>query len=303
MKEFDFINKVIDSVKPHPKMILGPGDDTALIKNSEQEGSLITVDMLLDGTHFELAKTDPYLIGHKAMAVNISDIAAMGGTPYACVISVALSKGDNIQLERIYQGIQDICSKFNIALAGGDTNSWNGPFAISVTLLGEPHPKGAIKRSGAKVGDIVYVTGALGDSLKGGHLDFTPRVEEAKILMDKYNIHAMIDISDGLASDLNHICDQSKVGVHLVGEQIPQTPSLASLPDKDQALKKALTDGEDFELCFTVDEETSRLIEKECPLKIPLTRVGRCVSESGIYLSTNGQKMTRLDIKGFEHSF
>src|SRR5262249_46641465 len=152
------------------------------------------------------------------------------------VVSVALpKKGGRKLAEELYRGLRQVADEFDTAIAGGDTNSWNAPLVISVTVLGEPTGRGAVKRAGAKPGDWLFVTGALGGSIRGKHLDFTPRVREAQQLHSLVELHAMIDISDGLAADVHHICEESRCGAVLIAESIPLK--------KDVSLESALSDG------------------------------------------------------------
>src|ERR1019366_5184421 len=212
---------------------------------------LITTDMLLEGSHFVLADVGPRRVGRKAMAVNLSDIAAMGGRPIAAFASVALPRGNTeVIAKELYLGMLDMAAPFHTDIAGGDTNSWNGGLVISVTVLGEPGPQGPILRRGARPGDWLFVTGPLGGSILGKHLDFTPRIKEALLLQEHAAIHAMIDISDGLSADAFHICEESACGLVLVAERIPIADAARGLAVGKAPLDHALTDGEDFELAF-----------------------------------------------------
>ncbi|MEZ6046191.1 MAG: thiamine-phosphate kinase [Planctomycetaceae bacterium] len=183
--EFDLINRLRQQVASHPRLRLGIGDDAAeLLFGKENSPVLVTVDMLMDQVHFDLSTTDPVLIGRKALAVNLSDIAAMGGEAVAVVISYALPQGSGVKLaEELHQGIVQLANQYDVAVAGGDTNSWKGPLVISVTALGQPIGSAPIKRSGAQPGDFLFVTGTLGGSLAGHHLTFEPRLHEARELV------------------------------------------------------------------------------------------------------------------------
>src|SRR5438128_8749532 len=166
--------------------------------------------MLLDGSCFVLAEAGPWRVGRKAMAGNLSDIAAMAGRPVAAFVSVGLPRRGGRQLaEELYRGLREVADAFDTAIAGGDTNSWDGPLVISVTLLGETTARGPVRRGGARPGDWLLVTGPLGGSILGKHLTFTPRVREAQQLHLQTDLHALIDISDGLAADVSHICQES----------------------------------------------------------------------------------------------
>ncbi|HYV38471.1 MAG TPA: thiamine-phosphate kinase, partial [Gemmataceae bacterium] len=207
MSEFAFINWLRRRTPADPRVAIGPGDDCAAIRFPTDQPCLITTDMLLEGSCFRIAEAGPRRVGRKAMAVNLSDIAAMAGQPLAAVVSVGLPRQAGMALaQELDAGLREMADALNVAIVGGDTNSWDGPLVISVTLLGQPTGRGPVTRSGAKAGDWLLVTGPLGGSILGKHLDFTPRVREAIALHAAADLHAMIDISDGLAADLNHIC-------------------------------------------------------------------------------------------------
>src|SRR5207253_7470006 len=231
------------------RVLLGPGDDTAALGWPADTPCLVTADMLLEGSCFLLAEAGPRRVGRKAMAVNLSDIAAMAGRPVAAVVSVGLPRrGGRALAEELYRGLREVADAFDTAIVGGDTNSWDGPLVISVTLLGEATGRGPVRRSGARPGDWLLVTGPLGGSILGKHLDFTPRVREALRLHEAADLRAMIDVSDGLAADLQHICRESGCGAVLDAGRIPIADAARALNDGRAPLEHALTDGEDFEL-------------------------------------------------------
>src|SRR5262249_17440773 len=208
--EFAFIDWIRGRSPAAGRVLLGPGDDTAALGWPAHATCLITTDMLLEGSCFLLAEAGPRRVGRKAMAVNLSDIAAMAGRPVAAVVSVGLPRtGGRALAEELYLGLREVADAFATALVGGDTNTWDGPLVIAVTLLGEATPRGPVRRAGALPGDWLLVTGPLGGSILGKHLTFTPRVQEALELHARADLHAMIDISDGLAADVNHICEES----------------------------------------------------------------------------------------------
>jgi thiamine-monophosphate kinase len=281
--EFSFISWLRERTPQGSRVLVGPGDDTAVLAGSSRS-QLITVDMLMDGTDFILNEVGGHAAGRKAMAVNLSDIAAMAGVPVAAVVSVALPKRGGRELaEQLHLGLREMADAFGVSLVGGDTNSWNHPLAISVTLMGEATDRGPVLRSGAKSGDWLLVTGPLGGSLLGKHMTFTPRIREAIQLHEAAPIHAMIDISDGLAADLQHILDESKCGAKLDEAAIPISPDAVerSLATGRSPLHHALHDGEDFELILAVDPaDGARLLQQFSML----TKIGECV-ESGLWLN------------------
>jgi thiamine-monophosphate kinase len=241
-------------------------------------------------------------VGRKAMAVNLSDIAAMAGRPIAAVVSVGLPRrGGRALAEELYLGLREVADAFDTAVVGGDTNSWEGPLVLSVTILGEATERGPVRRSGAQVGDWLLVTGPLGGSILSKHLEFTPRVREALQLHAIADLHAMIDISDGLAADVWHICTESRCGAVLRAESIPLTPEAHQMTDGRTPLEHGLADGEDFELVFAVGpEEGRRLIETQPVPGITLSHIGDCV-EAGLWLEEQGQRRP-LEPTGYVHA-
>ncbi|RYZ54762.1 MAG: thiamine-phosphate kinase, partial [Proteobacteria bacterium] len=237
MNEIELIESLKRLCPSNESVILGIDDDAAILKATLRE-SLICADMLMDGSHFLLNAAGPERIGHKALAVNLSDIAAMGGRALSAFVSLALPKhlANEAFLLPFYRGMSALAREFDVAIAGGDTNIWNGPLVVNVTVLGEAHPKGSIRRSTAKAGDRIFVTGPLGNSIEGHHLSFRPRLDEAKQLMDEFTLNSMMDISDGLGKDLRTICRQSAVGARIDRAAIPIRSTLKNHPD---ALKKA----------------------------------------------------------------
>ena len=281
--EFAFISWLRERTPGGPRVIVGPGDDTAVLVGSIKP-QLITVDMLMDGTDFILDEVGGRAAGRKAMAVNLSDIAAMAGVPHSAVVSVALPKAGGRELaEQLHLGLCDMADAFGVSLVGGDTNSWDHPLAISITLLGEATERGPVLRSGAKPGDWLLVTGPLGGSLLGKHLTFTPRVREALELHEAAPIHAMIDISDGLAADLQHILDESGCGANLDEASIPISNDAVkrSRVTGKTPLQHALGDGEDFELILAVDPADGSKLLHSFPW---LKKIGECV-ERGLWLN------------------
>lgn len=278
-------------------MTIGIGDDTAGYRFEAGRETLVTTDMLLDGSCFILAEAGAEAVGRKALAVNLSDIAAMAGVPRAAVISLALPRAGGAEIARgVFGGIRKLAAEYEVDIIGGDTNSWDGPLAISITLMGEATTKPPVRRSGAKVGDAIFVTGRLGGSILGKHLTFMPRVREALRLHERFDLHSMIDISDGLARDLHHICTASGCGAVLEASEIPLADAAHELSRRDGAspLEHALRDGEDFELCFTVAEADAACVEAE-----GCHRIGRIV-ESDYTLILEGEPVP-LSPRGYEH--
>jgi thiamine-monophosphate kinase len=182
---------------PHPRLRLGLGDDAAVLRMAEVEQCVFTVDMLMDQVDFRLPEADPRQVGRKALAVNLSDLAAMASEPLAAVVALALPRRSGMELAvGLYEGMLPLAEEYDLAIAGGDTNSWDGPLVVSITLLGKVTPRGPLIRGGARPGDWIVVTGSFGGSILGRHLTFQPRVREALRLAELYDLHAGIDVSD-----------------------------------------------------------------------------------------------------------
>jgi thiamine-monophosphate kinase len=289
--EFDYIDWLRRQTPADRRVVVGPGDDTAVLALTPHAPCLVTTDMLLDGSCFILAEAGPKLVGRKAMAVNLSDIAAMAGRPVAAVVSVGLPRqGGRALAEELYRGLREVADAFDTPIVGGDTNSWQGPLAISVTLIGEPTGSGAVLRSGGKIGDWLFVTGPLGGSIRGKHLSFQPRVREAMRLHELVHLHAMIDISDGLAADLQHICKESRCGAVLRAEAIPISDDARLMSDARSPLDHALGDGEDFELLFAVSPGDGEQLLRDQPIAgVQLFHMGELVGD-GLWLEAAGHR-------------
>jgi thiamine-monophosphate kinase len=233
-----------------PLVPLPAGDDLAILNWNAADLLLIGVDQVLDQIHFDSAIHSPRAIGIKAMNRNISDCAAMGCLPAGALISVALPRGSGLDYAKeLYNGLRDAADRFDCAIIGGDTGTWNGKLALSVTILGRSAGITPIPRTGAQPGDGIYVTGPLGGSIGGRHMTFSPRVPEGRELAASGTVTAMIDLSDGLSRDLPRICanailDAATIPIHPDVELHPGTSARDSLDH-------ALHDGEDYELLFT----------------------------------------------------
>src|SRR5271166_226116 len=211
--EQQFIAWLRQRLPAHPLLHLGPGDDAAILRMAGIDKCVITVDLLTEGVDFLLAEVDARRVGRKALAVNLSDLAAMAARPLAAVVAVALPREGGRELAvQLYEGILPLAENYHLAIAGGDTNSWEGPLVLTATLLGQVTARGPLLRRGAMAGDRIVVTGAFGGSILGRQFDFEPRVNEALLLNERYELHAGMDISDGLAIDLSRLVQESGVG-------------------------------------------------------------------------------------------
>ena len=292
---FEFgIIKWIRSVTPLAKGVLvGIGDDCATLKLRSSR-CLLKIDQLVEGLHFECKSATPAQIGRKAVARPLSDIAAMTGTPRAAVISVLLRPSFTpSQVRRMYLGMKAMADEFGMAIVGGDIAAGGDRLVISVSILGESNTRGDVLRSGARPGDAIFVTGDLGGSILGKHLDFTPRIREAHELARTVPLNSMIDISDGLAADLQHILEESNVGGVLEAAALPVSQSAEQLAAKTKrpVLDHVLNDGEDYELLFTVPRRAAAKVPARLSTGVPLRGIGRIIKRRGLWLQdTAGRK-------------
>ena len=291
--EHEAIRRIVAKLGEHPELVVGAGDDCAVCAvPATGSDQVFTTDPLVEGVHF-LAGEKPERVGHKAVGRVLSDIAAMGAAPQWILVNVVAPPESGIDyLERVYDGMNGLCERFGTVIIGGDLAQ--GPvFELHVFGTGLVPSGNALLRSGATVGDLIYVTGPLGCSLEGKHLDFMPRVEEGLFLRESGAVNSMMDISDGLATDLRHIISQSGVGAILDRGQIPSNGSL----------EQALFDGEDFELLLTVPEEQANVLEDTWRERFSSTlhRVGVISDKAGVLeLSADGC-VEVIQSKAFEH--
>jgi len=297
--ELTFLRWLRERIPTSPNIPLGIGDDCALLAQQSGKQTVVTTDMLMDGTDFILNECGPIAAGRKALAVNLSDLAAMGAKPVAAFVSIAVSKQDGggqalAMAKGIFEGLLPLADEFDWAIAGGDTNSWNGPLVISVTAIGEVPVGRAWLRSGAQPGDAILVTGNFGRSIAGKHLTFTPRVREALHLQEtKTNIHAAIDVSDGLSLDLSRVCSASSCGAQIELAKIPLSP--------EANWRHALSDGEDFELILAVPPHEAERLLREQPLGTQLTQIGTFTAEQGLKQQLPTGEVLPLEPRGYEH--
>ncbi|NQT90929.1 MAG: thiamine-monophosphate kinase [Candidatus Omnitrophica bacterium] len=298
--EFELIRRISKRVKPGPSVVKGIGDDCAVLKYTKGKYLLFTTDMIIEDIHFKRAPAlsklgiagsrkggaSPEQIGHKALAVNISDIAACGGTPKWAVVSVGLPAQIGYGYTRaIFSGIETLARRFNIDIVGGDTNL-SDKLMVSVALMGEVKKKELTLRSGAKDKDIIVLTGPIEE--EPDHLNFIPQLKEARYLVKNLKVNSMIDISDGFLSDLNHILSSSRKGAVVYECMIPR-PSEAPV-------NKLLNTGEQFHLIFTIPP--SEL--KKLPRGTYAVGTIQEKTKGIVYVTMRGKK-TRIPLKGYEH--
>jgi len=309
MSEFEIIKMIQNVIPKNMQGVPGIGDDTAVLRVDSKTSYLFTTDVIVEGVDFIMGELSPDWVGRKALAVNISDIAAMGGEPQACVVSLGIpSRLSANWIRHFYSGLIRLAGNYKTACVGGDI-SRSKQFFASVALIGKAKPSEIILRQGAKDGDWIGVTGGLGGSILGHHYQFRPRVAEAQFLVHSCKPSSMIDISDGFLQDLDHLLARSKIGAQLFSEQIPVSPAALKLAkgNVSKAFEHALTDGEDFELLFTVSSERKKQLEKMWSRhfrKTPLSWVGRLrKSLRGVEWFQEGRKIRppKLKKKGFSH--
>lgn len=308
MNEFDLIARLIPNLPRNESVVVAAGDDCAVLDlGVPGQFLLFKTDAVVEGIHFN-AETVPQKVGRKALARCLSDIAAMAGTPTAALITIGLPRNfDVTYVEAVYEGLRTVASEHGVAIVGGETTTNPDRVLISISLLGTVPKERCLLRSGAKQGDAIFVTGLLGGSLAGRHLEFQPRLAHARWLAENFAVHSMIDLSDGLAGDLRHILHASQVGAELLARAIPITRE-ARMAARDSSAAKppllaALTDGEDFELLFTLPAKSSVPLVDAWKLQFPdvqLSCIGRVTGEPGIRLrDKDGVRL--LNVHGYTH--
>lgn len=319
--EFGLIERIQKATPRGRGVRLGIGDDAAWVE-CRRNSLLITSDLLVEGVHFDLQWTSFYALGYKALSVNLSDLAAMGGCPAYLLLSLGIPVDFKVEdIEAFYRGVRELASQTGVALVGGDTSAADR-FFISVALVGYA-PYRPITRSGAKVGDDLYVTGTLGDSALGlellkkrisrdeGHETAylisrhrlpTARVKAGTLLAQKRLARAMTDISDGLLQDLSHLCKASRVGAVVWEDSLPLSRAYRLCAGRKRA-SYALTGGEDYELLFCLRErDNARLRKAHRQLGVPVTRIGNCVpARDGIKVLTSKGECLSFPVMGHDH--
>ncbi len=317
--EFGLIARIRAQVQDPAELPLGIGDDCAAARVPEGELLLTTTDLLIEQVHFRRDWTDLETLGRKSVAVNVSDIAAMGGTPRQIYLGVGLPADLPLeQIEAFMRGVLAACSSYGATLAGGDTCRSPGPLFLSVTAQGSVPPAQLVTRGGARPGDAVYVSGTLGDSalalrlllagaqpppeLARRHHDPQARVALGRSLAAGGLATAMIDLSDGLLGDLGHILEASGVGARLEAGALPLSVALrAALPEPREQQDLALTGGEDYELLFTVPPQHEAAVAVLSCAELPLTRIGSIRAEAGLELVDPDGSPRSLPQGGFRH--
>lgn len=316
MKEFELIKQFFaEQVVRRRDVVIGIGDDCAIVKSAEQQNIAVTTDTLVAGVHFP-ENTSPRAIGHKSLAVSLSDLAAMGAEPAWISLAITLPSADQTWLEEFCAGVFELCEYFNVQLIGGDTTQ--GPLSITVTAQGYTPEDKHITRSGAKPGDWLFVTGVVGDAALAlqnhfgnievagvfaeqvkAKLDYPkPRLLVGQTLRDYAS--SALDISDGLLADLQHICDASSVGANLVLEDIPMSKALTETLG-EKAIELALNGGDDYELLFTVSETNKVAMETALgQIGVPFSCIGQINAGDSITTTLN-TKPVQINAAGYQH--
>ena len=307
MNERELIARLLPTLPRNESVIVAAGDDCAVLDLGAPEYVLFKTDAVVEGIHFT-KEAAPERVGRKALARCLSDIAAMAGRPIAALVTLGLpAKFDVGEVDRLYAGLNSLATAHHVAIVGGETTTNPGGVLVSIALLGTVDKSRCALRSGARAGDAVFVTGKLGGSIQGKHFDFEPRGREAQWLAAQFEIHSMIDLSDGLATDLRHVLKASGVGAELLSPAIPISAE-AKLAARGESSAKppllaALTDGEDFELLFTLSgRQAVPLMDawKEQFPNLPLSCIGRITAEHGLRIrDKNG--IRPLNVHGYTH--
>ena len=304
MDEFSFIKWIKRNQKKDKNTIIGIGDDCSSIKINHNLLYLITTDMLVEGTHFELKKNTPRKIGKKSIACSISDIAAMGCPAKYAVVSICFPLKTKTKFAKeLFLGMKEEADEYNIKIIGGDIVSGKKMLAINVTMFGKNDGLKPVTRSGAKVNDAIMITGTLGGSILKKHISFKPRLKESLILNKKFSINSMIDVSDGLVADLNHILEESGTGAILYEDKIPISADAKKLARKTSlsALHHALHDGEDYELLFTLSNKESEKLLASRSLSIRVSKIGHIKKPHSLFMQDSNGKLKKLKPLGYKH--
>ncbi|MBW2466874.1 MAG: thiamine-phosphate kinase [Deltaproteobacteria bacterium] len=328
--ERDFINSIQEYVQKYgherESLIKGIGDDCAVLAKAGEDCLLLTTDTLVEGVHFDLAWHPPYLLGRKCASVNLSDIAAMGGQPKICLLSIGFHGAGQTWFDEFMAGFTKALEEYDVLLVGGDTVKSSNELIISVTVLGEGNREQIRYRSGAKPGDLVWVSGPLGCSAAGlelcrktqshsvenadrqqlvnAHLDPHAEVDLGIFLAACGLVHAMIDVSDGLATDLAHLCQVSNVGAEIQQDLLPVSESLegAARELNVNVFDWVLKGGEDYQLLFTTGPEDEQKLRQLVTERFDrdIFRLGKIIDEQGVFLC-NGTERHDISYQGYDH--
>ncbi|TWI53946.1 thiamine-phosphate kinase [Halalkalibacter nanhaiisediminis] len=322
--EFAFISKIAPIKTYQSSLVQGIGDDAAVYRGSEKMDEVVCVDTMVEGVHFRRDTLSPYQIGKKGLAINVSDLAAMGAIPAFYLVSIAIpSSWNEEELAEIYRGMDELATRYNMDLIGGDTVSTDGPLVLTVTVMGRVERNQAKYRHQANAGDVVFLTGYVGSSAAGlellfdkgvggeftvaeqvlvhAHQEPTPHVEAGRILATFHERISLNDVSDGVASEANELAEASKVKVTIEADALPFHESMKNF-SREKQLDWALFGGEDFVLIGTVAKEyVNKLSERFRKRNVLFFEIGNVeAGEPGVFLK-DGQQVTRLEKHGYNH--
>lgn len=325
--ESGLIRRIADTFQSsHPSILRGIGDDAAVLKLTGSSALLATCDLLLEDVHFDLSLTDPLHLGKKAIAVNLSDIAAMGGIPRFFLVSLGLPPHLPVEfIDDLYRGMTAVSAQHQTLLVGGDSNASPHKLIIDITVLGEVPEDQPVRRDGAQNGDSIWVTGTLGDAalgfallrkeqsggsggapafLRERHLSPSPRVNEGRVLAEQHLVSAMIDISDGLLADLSRILSASGTGARVWLTSLPLSEDFIrhQAQDAGSTIDYALSGGEDYELLFTVPKKKeATLLSVAHRFSVPITRIGEITSPPDLEIIDHEGKPYATASQGYDH--
>ena len=295
-----------DYLPATPATLIGPGDDAALLDWSDTDQCLIATDTIVEGVDFSLETCALPFVGRKALAINLSDLAAMGGVAVSATASLVLPSANPFATCReIIRGMQELATSYHVSISGGDISIWDGPLIATVTAIGKPGPGGILTRSGAQDGDLILVTGKLGGSILSHHYTFTPRLHEIERLASNYSINAAIDISDSLGLDLSRLAAASELAATITTAAVPITSGAHTLADRPNsttsALQHAMEDGEDFELLLSVSPAVGDAIIRDQPVACGICCIGYFSAGSGLTLQNADGTLQALEPRGYLH--
>jgi thiamine-monophosphate kinase len=306
MNERELIQNLMRDLPSNEQVVVGAGDDCAVVDlGLASDWVLFKIDATIEGVHFT-SDAAPEAVGHKALGRCLSDVAAMAGTPSCAVIALGLPHSfDPAYVQAIYQGMRRLADRYHVALVGGETSLSPERITLTVSLIGTVSKDRCVRRTGAQPGDALFVTGELGGSILGKHLSFEPRLAQANWLRAHYDIHAMIDVSDGLATDLRHLMEASGLGAELLAKNIPvsQAARRKAKGNAGAALQAALNDGEDFELLFAVKATDCVTLKDAWAQAFPelnLRCIGKMISDPGLKLRTQ-DTLREWTQHGYDH--
>jgi len=288
------IDQLMRGLPARRDVMAGPGDDCAVVAMPGDRLILLKTDCVVEQVHFR-PNEKPYAVGWKAMMRTLSDFAAMSGLPHSALVTLISPVGREVNwMRQLYRGLQRAADRFDVAIVGGETSATKGPLVVSISAIGSVEKERWVRRSGGKTGDILFVTGKLGGSGNGRHLKFVARIDESRWLTKNFDIHAMMDLSDGLGADLPRLAKASGAGFAIDEQALPRS--------KGCSISAAINDGEDYELLFALSpndaDELLRKWRKKFP-RLPLTPIGRLTRHSK-FIRRDGP-VTRHSFHGFVH--